>query len=62
MVKILLECNICKQSVKENELEVHICSQDHKKKKGILINDSMVKRSRKGDEHFVISVIDKWKK
>lgn len=62
MVEILLRCNICNQSIKETEIEVHICSQAHQKKKSILINDSKVKGCYKGEDQFVISVIDKWKK
>ena len=58
----ILRCNICTQDVKENQLEDHICSQNHRKKLRILVKELNVKRDYNEDDHFVMSVVDNWQK
>ena len=57
----ILRCNICSQSIKETELEEHICSHDHRKKMKILMDDLEL-RNKKENDNFVESVINNWKK
>jgi hypothetical protein len=56
----LFICNICNESIRKDELEEHILSQNHQNKKRVLV-DTISCNENKDTCKYVKSVIDKWK-